>query len=215
MSKPKNEHATAEKILQAAQDVFMAKGFEGSSINDIANKAKINKSLIYHHFSSKIDLWKAVKKYLLEKHMGEDIFQIEFPMDSFRSFLKSFVSLRFKFYDDNPTIVRLISWQRLENAQDNLGGIQETKFNSVTNQIKEFQQRGDIRPELDPEMVNYFIMKAASMAFMERPEFFDDESNKQKFLDLVIESLFLAFSTSPIMSEQHSAPILGYCKQTL
>lgn len=198
MTKQKSEHATAEKILQAAQDIFIAKGFEGSSINDIANQAKINKSLIYHHFSNKMDLWKAVKKNLLEKHVGQEIFQVDFPMDSFRNFLKSFVTLRFKFYDDNPAIVRLITWQRLENSQDDIGGIQETKFTSVTSQIKEFQQRGEVRPELDSEMVNYFIMTTASMAFMERPEFFDEPNAKKKFLELLVESLFLAFSASKV-----------------
>jgi hypothetical protein len=41
-------------------------------------------------------------------------------------------------------------------------------------------------------------MTTVSMAFMERPAFFEGskgDENKQKFLDLVIESLFLAFST--------------------
>lgn len=207
MAKQKGEHATAEKILQAAQGVFMAKGFEGSSINDIANKAKINKSLIYHHFSNKVDLWRAVKKYLLEKHVGQDVSQVDCPMDSFKNFLKSFVTLRFKFYDNNPAIARLITWQRLEKTQEDLSGIPDRKFSSVTFQIKEFQRRGEVRPELDPEMVNYLIMKTASVAFMERPEFFEDEDNKQKFLDLIIESLYLAFSTTPVPQKAYDPRI--------
>lgn len=198
MVKQKGEHATAEKILEAAQDVFITKGFEGSSINDIANKAKINKSLIYHHFSNKADLWKAVKKYLLAKHVGEEIFDKDFPMDSFKNFLRSFVTVRYKFYDDNPEIVRLISWQRLERTQENISGIQESKFSTITPQIKEFQQRGEVRPDLDPEMINFLIMNTASMAFMDRPDFFDDPNAKATFLELVIESLFLGFASTPV-----------------
>lgn len=198
MVKQKGEHATAEKILEAAQDVFITKGFEGSSINDIANKAKINKSLIYHHFSNKADLWKAVKKYLLAKHVGEEIFDKDFPMDSFKNFLRSFVTVRYKFYDDNPEIVRLISWQRLERTQENISGIQESKFSTITPQIKEFQQRGEVRPDLDPEMINFLIMNTASMAFMDRPDFFDDPNAKATFLELVIESLFLGFASMPV-----------------
>lgn len=198
MVKQKGEHATAEKILEAAQDVFITKGFEGSSINDIANKAKINKSLIYHHFSNKADLWKAVKKYLLAKHVGEEIFDKDFPMDSFKNFLRSFVTVRYKFYDDNPEIVRLISWQRLERTQENISGIQESKFSTITPQIKEFQQRGEVRPDLDPEMINFLIMNTASMAFMDRPDFFEDPNAKATFLELVIESLFLGFASTPV-----------------
>ena len=201
MTKQKGKHATAEKILQTAQEVFIAKGFDGSSINDISNKAKINKSLIYHHFSNKVDLWKAVKQNLLEKHVGKEIAQTDFPMDSFKDFLKHFVTLRFEFYESNPDIARLIAWQRLEKAEENIEGIQDKKFNSTVPQIKDFQQRGEVRPELDPEMVDYLIMTTASMAFMQQPKFFEGEKfkeNKQKFLELIIESLFLAFSTAPI-----------------
>lgn len=198
MTKQKAEHATAEKILEAAEEIFLGKGFDGASINEIANKADINKSLIYHHFSNKTDLWKAVKKNVLKKHLGQEIFQHDFPMDSFKNFLTSFVTLRFKFYDKNPEIARLISWQRLEKEKEKIMGIQEQKLNSTLSQIKDFQLRGEVRPELDPEMVDYIIMTTASMAFMEQPAFFEGprtEEKKQEFLSLLIKSLFLAFST--------------------
>lgn len=207
MEKQSNIHATAEKILRVAEEIFLAKGFEGASINDIANKAKINKSLIYHHFSNKVDLWKAVKKNILEKHVGSTIFQVEFPMDSFNSFLKSFVALRFELYDNNPEIVRLISWQRLEKKQKHVGGIQDKKFNSAVSQIKEFQQRGEVRPDLDPEMVDYIIMTTASMAFIEQPDFFEGNNavkNKKEFLELLINSLYLAFSTQAVSKEKYT-----------
>lgn len=207
MEKQSNIHATAEKILRVAEEIFLAKGFDGTSINDIANKAKINKSLIYHHFSNKVDLWKAVKKNILEKHAGNNIFQVEFPMDSFNSFLKSFVALRFELYDNNPEIVRLISWQRLEKTQKHVGRIQDKKFNSAVPQIKEFQQRGEVRPDLDPEMVNYVIMTTASMAFIEQPDFFEGNNvvkNKKEFLELLINSLYLAFSTQAVSKEKYT-----------
>jgi AcrR family transcriptional regulator len=213
MKKQKVEHATAEKILQAAQEIFMAKGFEGSSINDIANLAKINKSLIYHHFSNKVDLWKAVKQHLLKKYVGEENFLIEFPMDSFKSFLQTFVTLRFEFYNNNPEIVRLITWQRLESPKENIGGIQDPKFGSVVPQIIEFQKRGEVRANLDPEMVDYLIMKMASVIFMEKPSFVENkesEENKKKFLDLIIESLYLAFST-PRAQKVTSEPKIYSC----
>ncbi|MBY0501052.1 MAG: TetR/AcrR family transcriptional regulator [Alphaproteobacteria bacterium] len=201
MKKQKNEHATAQKIIQTAKEVFLTKGFEGSSISDIANKAKISKSLIYHHFSHKRDLWKAVKTSIFQAFVGQALSQVSFPMDSFKSFLKSFVTLRFRFYEDNPEIARLITWQRLENTQEDIIGIENKKFTSIEPQIREFQKREEIRPELDPKMVSYFIMSAASMLFMDKPDFLDihtENEKKQQFLDMLIESLYLAFAkTSP------------------
>lgn len=209
MKKQKTEHATAERILSAAQEIFIAKGFDGSSINDIANKAKINKSLIYHHFSNKAELWRAVKKHLLQNHLAQGNLQVQFPMDSFKNFLESFITLRYKFYEDNPEIARLITWQRLEGAQEDIEGIQDATLNSAIPHIIEFQRRGAVRADLDPEMVNFLIMKTASLAFMEKPDFFEGErraENKEKFLHLVIESLYLAFSTENALT---SNPLLS------
>ncbi|HUX79084.1 MAG TPA: TetR/AcrR family transcriptional regulator [Alphaproteobacteria bacterium] len=197
MKKKRSEHVTAEKILQAAGQIFMAKGFEGSSINGIADKAKIHKSLIYHHFGSKEGLWKAVKTNLLEAYSGKDLFELAFPTDSFKHFLESFVTLRFEFYDKNPAIARLIMWQRLEDKQEQIKGVKSERLNTIAAQIKEFQNQGKVRPELDPEMVSYMIMKTASLPFMEKPDFFQGtnaQHNKEKFLEMIIEGLYLAFS---------------------
>lgn len=196
MELKKSEHATAKKILRAAEQVFISKGFDGSSINEIAGKAHIHKSLIYHHFGSKEGLWKAVKTNLLEGHSGKEISQLDFPMDSFKNFLQSLLTLHFEFYDKNPTIVRFVLWQRLERVTDEIQGVNEERLNTVAPQIKEFQERGEVRLDLDPDMVSYFIMKTASLPFMEPPEFFrgpDAEQNKQKFLGMMIEGLYLAF----------------------
>ncbi len=41
------------RILQAAEDEFAAKGFDGARIDAIAKKAEVNKALIYYYFASK------------------------------------------------------------------------------------------------------------------------------------------------------------------
>jgi AcrR family transcriptional regulator len=54
-------------ILDAAQDVFAASGYHGSSIDEIAQAAGISKALIYEHFPSKKDLHVS----LLDMHVQE------------------------------------------------------------------------------------------------------------------------------------------------
>jgi AcrR family transcriptional regulator len=43
-------------IAKIAIDVFFAKGYKESSLQDIANKGKLSKAGIYHYFKSKSDL---------------------------------------------------------------------------------------------------------------------------------------------------------------
>lgn len=197
MDKKNKESSTVAKILCAAEDIFVEKGFSGTSINDIASKAKIHKSLIYHHFQNKEDLWKTVKERLLQAHMGKSLNEVAFPMTSFQAFLESFVSLRFDFYDQNPAIARLICWQRLEKETDELKGIKGKMFISLISQIKEFQRRGEIQQDLDPEMINYLIVSISSLPFTDRPKFFEGtqaKQNKKKMLKMIVKSLHSAFT---------------------
>lgn len=198
MTNPSAKKTTTATILKAAEKIFEQKGFEAASTIEIAKNAGLNKSLIFHHFKSKESLWKAVKANLLEEHSGLDIEQIVFPTDSFKEFIKSFATFRFKLYENNPTLSRLISWQRLEKSKDDIEGVGPKDSFNLISQIKTFQQKGEIRADLDPEMVTYFMMTSTSMPFIENPSFFggnQDSEQKQKYLDMLIEGIYLAFSS--------------------
>jgi AcrR family transcriptional regulator len=49
-----------QRIEQAALELFGERGYEGTSIADIGKLAGITKSVLYHHFDSKADLYAAV-----------------------------------------------------------------------------------------------------------------------------------------------------------
>lgn len=45
-----------EKILKVATSLFAKKGFDAATVDEIAEKAKVNKALIYYYFKNKDDL---------------------------------------------------------------------------------------------------------------------------------------------------------------
>lgn len=51
---------TEEAILQAARDVFVEKGFEGATMQMIADRAGINKALVHYYFRNKERLFESV-----------------------------------------------------------------------------------------------------------------------------------------------------------
>ena len=51
---------TEEKILEAAKNVFVAKGMEGARMQEIADEAGINKALLHYYFRSKERLFEAI-----------------------------------------------------------------------------------------------------------------------------------------------------------
>jgi AcrR family transcriptional regulator len=51
---------TANRILTQAMRIFLAKGYHGTSIEDITQAAKLTKGALYWHFHSKEDLLKRI-----------------------------------------------------------------------------------------------------------------------------------------------------------
>ena len=56
--------ARRAQILEAAQDVFVHKGYHGSGMEDIAERAGVSKPVLYQHFPGKLELYLA----LVDKH---------------------------------------------------------------------------------------------------------------------------------------------------
>lgn len=60
MSKKYNSQATVETILSVSSKLFLEKGYDKTSMQDIAETAGLSKGAIYHHFQSKDEIIKAV-----------------------------------------------------------------------------------------------------------------------------------------------------------
>ncbi len=52
--------STEQKILEAARQVFFDKGMDGARMQDIADKAGINKALLHYYFRSKEKLFETI-----------------------------------------------------------------------------------------------------------------------------------------------------------
>lgn len=200
MSNTKKSNPTRQKILESAIQIFIDKGFEGTSISDIAKQAETNKSLIYHHFEDKQDLWKKAKSYLLEQYYDKTISDLETQSNRpFREFLETVITQRYIFYRDNPKIAKLIAWQNLEKTGPSLKGVDNPALSSFSSQIRDYQVKGDVRTELNPDMISYMIMMSASTPFITIPSFFLDPNQKEKnqkdYLNMLIDTLYRSFST--------------------
>ena len=57
---------TADRILDAAEELFAAKGFEGSSMSEIAHRVEVRAPSLYKHYDSKEKIYEAVLARLFE-----------------------------------------------------------------------------------------------------------------------------------------------------
>ena len=65
--KYKKNKTTEEKILEAAQKVFVRKGMYGARMQDIADEAGINKALLHYYFKNKQKLFEEIFMYAAGK----------------------------------------------------------------------------------------------------------------------------------------------------
>ncbi len=61
-----NQKNTRQRILDAAEELFMQNGFEGTSMRMVTGEAKVNLAAVNYHFGSKEELMQAVLRRRLE-----------------------------------------------------------------------------------------------------------------------------------------------------
>lgn len=57
---------TEQKILEAAQETFLRFGFHATKLQQIAETAKVNKSVIHYYFRTKENLYKAILQKIIQ-----------------------------------------------------------------------------------------------------------------------------------------------------
>ena len=60
MARNKYPEETIQKILDTAEQLFIEKGYDHASLQDIIETTGLSKGAIYHHFASKEDMFYAV-----------------------------------------------------------------------------------------------------------------------------------------------------------
>ena len=74
--KEREKKQRREEIVRAAELVFFAKGFDSSTMDDVAEKAELSKGTLYLYFTSKEELYFAVARnaiHLLRKHTSQAV----------------------------------------------------------------------------------------------------------------------------------------------
>jgi AcrR family transcriptional regulator len=73
----KPEHVTRTRILDAAEELFMQHGFEGTSMRQLTARAQVNLAAVNYHFGSKDALIAAVFRRRLDPMNAERVAALE------------------------------------------------------------------------------------------------------------------------------------------
>lgn len=69
MARSKNSEHTVQLILDISTKLFLNRGYDNTSIQNIITETKLSKGAIYHHFASKEDIFMAVSTRMGEENI--------------------------------------------------------------------------------------------------------------------------------------------------
>ena len=100
---------TKEAILRESFKLFLAKGYDGTSVPDIERAAKITRGAIFHHFANKEDIFKQsadyfVLSFLEEVNYGEEYLNSATPLKAFMGKCLEIIDARMKTFLQKTTM---------------------------------------------------------------------------------------------------------------
>ena len=147
MPRRRDREGTKAAILEAAEELFAARGFAGTSLSQVAAKSGTSGPLVVFHFKDKRGLYQAVKAAIVERHVD---YGAGLPHEGpFVEGLEALVRSMFAFYRDNPTMMRLANWGRLEGDLEPWPG-EEQWHHLYVDRLRAAQRRGELRDDIAP-----------------------------------------------------------------
>ncbi len=105
-------NSRGKKLLKSATDEFALFGFARARVDCIAENAGLNKSLIYHYFGSKEQLYSNELRAAYAKiRNGEK--ELQLPTWDPEASIRALIRFTFDYYRDNPEFVLLLASENL------------------------------------------------------------------------------------------------------
>lgn len=129
-----------EEILDSCLSVFASHGYEKTTTAMLADASGISRTLIFHHFKSKKDLYLSLVERCFEK--GSKIISTD-KLNKNQDFFKvkdEISILKFNYYKKNPDVYRIIM-QAFYNTPADIKNEIEEKYGELIGQRDEIQER--------------------------------------------------------------------------
>jgi len=191
-------------ILKAASEIFMEKGYDGARMQEIADKAGLNKALLHYYYRSKDKLFRAVFNKVFQRLMDGLVSVFEENMsifDTIRIFFKEHqevlityrhlpVFILNELQRDPNIVVDMFDTSRLESVR-----------NTLFLRIEKEKEEGIIRQSVQPIELFINIISLSVFPYAAKPllspiigldeaAFFDMmQARKDGLADFVIQSI--------------------------
>jgi AcrR family transcriptional regulator len=163
LARTRDARRTKARLLDAARDEFAEYGIAGARVERIAAAAGCNKAMIYRYFDNKDALFDAA----FAAHVTAHLDRVNFDATD----LPAYAGRLFDIVEDDPTVIRLASWYRLERSgspgHDAVTYANETRLAK----LRQAQAAGNLTNRWDATAILVFVVSIANAWATLNPEF--------------------------------------------
>jgi AcrR family transcriptional regulator len=144
----KDDKSAEQKILEAAKQVFMENGLDGARMQDIADKAGINKALLHYYFRSKDKLFERIFTEEAQKFMPRVTEIMLSEMTLFEK-IEKFIGQYIDTLIQNPMLANFIMNEIHRNPKEmmtKIWGNQRPPVDKVEEHVAKLVKKGVIKP---------------------------------------------------------------------
>ena len=193
------------EIIGAARKLFLEKGFEETSMDDVARESQFTKRTLYQYFVNKEDLYYSVaikEADLLNSYMAQALEKKVNALEKLRLCCIAY----YRFYEECPKSFRVISYNpsRKPNGEsspylEEVMNYQRANYEKFLNVFEEGKKDGSIKPDIDEKKAAYFgiitiqgffyTLSATDTGYWDLYGF-----KKDDFIDFFIDNIVAAYA---------------------
>lgn len=159
-------------ILDAAEELFAARGFAATTIKQIGEKSGQNTSLIYYYYDSKATLYKHVLDRLFGDIVAEGTARIEDRNDP-ESVVRAIVGSQIAVLSRHAHLPALVTREILDSnashAEHGIRTLTAALFDRLRDAVERGQTAGIFRRELDPRFSAISTVAQVAYLMLARP----------------------------------------------
>ena len=163
----RDAEATRQRILDAAESEFSAKGLAGARVDVIAAGAGANKRMIYYYFGNKENLYVAVLENAYS-HMRREESGLSLDSVDPLAAIRALVLFKFDYYERHPVLISLLNAENVHGARylrrsRNVTKLYMPLVDTLSRILKNGVKKAVIRRGIDP--VELYVSIAALSYF--------------------------------------------------
>jgi TetR/AcrR family transcriptional regulator len=181
-TRERDAEVARRSILNAAEEAFAERGFDGASIQEIADRSGYNKSLIFHYFVNKEGVYREVVTRMgaamygwVSQAVAPFVGTSSIPLDAtlVRACLESIGRQYFASMLEHPNILRMTAWEAASGWQTlatvRIPAEGQATMDLLVSFIRRAQDAGIVRKELDPALLVFNLSNISLFTLVALP----------------------------------------------